>query len=377
VGDGEPTALDRWALSRLQATVATVRERMDDFDCTTAGRAIADFVEELSNWYVRVSRPRFWEGDRAAFATLRTCLLETATMLAPFTPFLADEIYRNLAGGADGDFGEAPDSVHLRDFPAADEALRDADLEVAMAAVRRTVSLGLAARTAGKVKLRQPLRCAVIVANEDERAGIEAHADLVKAELNVKELDFVSEEGDLVSYDVKPNYRALGPRFGKSMPQVAAAVAALDPAHVARTLSEGGEIGISIDGTDHTLGLDDVTMALRPLEGYEVEAEAGHAVALQLEIDEELRREGLAREIVRAVQNARKEADFEITDRIALELAGDAEMLEVAREHQSYIAGETLATTFGLDGVDGDGAGRVSETTIDGLLLRISVRRAV
>jgi isoleucyl-tRNA synthetase len=371
------TDIDRWALSRLQATVATVRERMDDFDCTTAGRAIADFVEELSNWYVRVSRPRFWQGDRAAFATLRTCLLETATMLAPFTPFLADEMYRNLAGGADAEFGDAPDSVHLRDFPEVDEALRDPDLEAGMAAVRRTVSLGLAARAASKVKLRQPLRRAVVVANEDERAAIEARGDLVTAELNVKELDFVSETGDLVSYEIKPNYRALGPRFGKNMPQVAAAVAALDPARVAATLAAGGEVGISVDGHDHTLGPDDITMALKPLDGYEVEAEAGHAVALQLEIDEELRREGLAREIVRAVQLARKEAGLEVTDRIALGLTGDAEMLEVAREHEAYIVGETLATDFNLDGAAGDGTGRVSETTIEGLQLKISVRRAV
>jgi isoleucyl-tRNA synthetase len=367
------TDLDRWALSRLQATVATVRERMDDFDCTTAGRAIADFVEELSNWYVRLSRRRFWDGDAAAFRTLRACLLETSKMLAPFTPFLADEIYRNLQGGAAGEFGEAPDSVHLADFPEVEEALRDPGLEAAMTAVRRTVRLGHAARAAAKAKVRQPLRRAVIVANEAERAGIEAHGDLVTAELNVKELDFVSDEGDLVSYELKPNYRTLGPRFGKRMPQVAAAVAALDPAHAARVLADGGEIGISIDGTDHTLGPDDVTLALKPLDGYEVEAEAGHAVALQLEIDEELRREGIAREIVRAVQLARQDAGLEITDRIALGLAGDAELLEVAREHEAYIAGEVLASsiTFG----DEDGAGStVSATTIDGRELRISVR---
>jgi isoleucyl-tRNA synthetase len=371
-GDGGLTELDRWALSRLQATVATVRERMDDFDCTTAGRAIADFVEELSNWYVRLSRRRFWEGDRAAFATLRTCLVETAAMLAPFTPFLADEIYRNLQGGGEGEFGEAPDSVHLRDFPRVDEALHDPELEAGMAAVQRTVRLGHAARSAGKVKVRQPLRRAVIVANDAERAGIDARADLVTAELNVKELDFVSEQGDLVTYEVKPNYRALGPRFGKRMPQVAAAVAALDPARVADTLSAGGQIGISIDGADHTLDPDELTMALRPLEGYEVEAEAGHAVALQLEIDEELRREGLAREIVRTVQNARKEAGLEITDRIALGLGGDPKLIEAAREHESYIAGETLASSVDL-GDDDDGAGAAGLTSIDGLELRISV----
>jgi isoleucyl-tRNA synthetase len=402
---GDPTDLDRWALSRLQATVATVRERMDDFDCTTAGRAIAEFVEELSNWYVRLSRRRFWDGDRAAFATLRTCLLETTKMLAPFTPFLADEIYRNLAGGAgaageSGDdvapgaaeagFGDAPDSVHLTDFPEVDEARRDPELEAAMEAVRRTVRLGHSARSAGKVKVRQPLRRAVIVANEDERAGIEARADLVTAELNVKELDFVSEQGDLVTYEVKPNYRALGPRFGKNMPQVAAAVAALDPAHVAATVSAGGEVGIAIDGHDHSLGADDLTLALRPLEGYEVEAEAGHAVALQLEIDEELRREGFAREAVRAIQNARKEGGLEITDRIALSLAGDEMLLEIAGEHWAYVAGETLVDpdataaadtgTRDLDPAailygDADRAGGpVHVANIEGRELRISVR---
>ena len=317
-GPPEPANdLDRWALSRLQATVATVRERMDDFDCTAAGQAIAEYVEELSNWYVRLSRRRFWDGDRAAFATLRHCLLETAALLAPFIPFLADEIHLNLAGGERA-AGEQPGSVHLRDFPAADPALADPALETGMEAVRLTVELGRAARAQAKAKVRQPLRRAVIVANEAERAAIEARADLVTAELNVKELDFVSDEGELVSYTAKPNYRTLGPRFGKNMPQVAAAVEALDAAHVAAVLAAGGEIGIAIDGADHTLGPDDVTLALQPLDGYEVEAEAGHAVALQLELDDELRQEGLAREIVHAVQIARKEAGLEITDRIAL-----------------------------------------------------------
>ncbi|HET9591700.1 MAG TPA: isoleucine--tRNA ligase [Solirubrobacterales bacterium] len=336
--------LDRWALSRLQATTATVRERMDDYDCTSAGRAIAEFVEELSNWYVRLSRRRFWDGDRAAFATLRHCLLETVAMLAPFTPFLADEIHRNLAGE------DAAPSVHLRDFPEVDEALADPDLEQGMEAVRLTVELGRAARAQAKAKVRQPLRRAVIVANEAERAAIEARADLVTAELNVKELDFVSDESELVSYSAKPNYRSLGPRFGKNMPQVAAAVEALDAAHVAAVLAEGGEIGIAIDGTDHTLGPDDITLALQPLEGYEVEAEAGHAVALQLELDDELRREGLAREIVHAVQIARKDAGLEITDRIALTLDGDEDLLAAAQAHQDYLANEVLATSVSYNG---------------------------
>jgi isoleucyl-tRNA synthetase len=359
--------LDRWVLSRLQATIAAVREHMDGFDCTAAGREIAAFVDELSNWYVRLSRRRFWDGDRAAFATLRHCLLETAALLAPFTPFLADEIHVNLAGGVAGEFGQQPDSVHLRDFPAPDGELSNRQLEAAMGAVRLTVELGRAARAQAKTKVRQPLRRAVIVANEAERAAISARAELVKAELNVKELDFVDEEAELVSYAVKPNYRSLGPRFGKRMPQVVAAVEALDPVHVAKVMADGGQVGINIDGDEHTIGPDEVTLALQPLEGYEVEAEAGHAVALQLQLDDELRREGLAREIVHAVQNARKEAGLEITDRIELTLGGDPELIEAAREHQTYLAGEVLATSVDYDG--GDGA----TATIEGRELRIEL----
>ncbi len=362
--------LDRWALSRLQATVASVSEHMDGFDCTAAGREIAALVEELSNWYVRLSRRRFWDGDRAAFATLRHCLLEIAALLAPFTPFLADEIHVNLAGGEAESLGELPDSVHLRDFPEPDSALSDPDLESAMGAVRLTVELGRAARAQAKAKVRQPLRRAVIVANDAERAAISASAELVRAELNVKELDFVEEESELVSYAVKPNYRALGPRFGKRMPQVAAAVEALDPVHVAAVMADGGEVGINVDGDEHALATDELTLSLQPLEGYEVEAEAGHAVALQLELDDELRREGLAREIVHAVQNARKEAGLEITDRIQLSLGGDEELLASARAHEDYVTGEVLATAIAYDAADGVSA------TLDGRDLHIVITRA-
>jgi isoleucyl-tRNA synthetase len=365
------TDLDRWALSRLQATTTTVRERMDEFDCTTAGRTIAEFVEELSNWYVRLSRRRFWDGDRAAFATLRHCLLETAALLAPFVPFLADEVHANLAGGAAGETDGLPDSVHLRDYPEPDAALADPELEAGMAAVRLTVELGRAARAQAKAKVRQPLRRAVIVANEAERTAIEARAELVTAELNVKELDFVSDEGELVTYTAKPNYRSLGPRFGKRMPQVAAAIEALDAAHVAQVMANGGEVGINVEGDEHTLGPDEVTLALQPLEGYEVEAEAGHAVALQLELDDELRREGLAREIVHAVQIARKEAGLEITDRIELGLGGDAELLAAARAHEPYVAGEVLATAVAYDRAEGG-----SSAKIDGRELVIAISRS-
>ncbi len=367
---GEAQDLDRWALSRLQRTVAAVTEHLDGYDSTNAGRMVAAYVEDLSNWYVRLSRRRFWDGDRAAFATLRHCLVETAKLLAPFIPFLADEIYANLAGGEAEVFGDAPDCVHLCDFPVPAEDLVDDELELGMAAVRRTVELGRAARAQAKVKVRQPLRRAVIVATDAERPAIERLAALVTSELNVKELDFVAEEAELVSYEVKPNYRSLGPRFGREMPQVAAAVAALDAGAVAAALADGGEVGISVGGTDHALSADDLSLVMAPLDGYQVEAAAGSAVALALEVDAELAREGLAREIVHAIQNTRKQAGLEVSDRIELALAGDAELIEAAREHEDYVAGETLATEIAYKAPGGEAV------KIDGRDLTIALTRA-
>jgi isoleucyl-tRNA synthetase len=359
---GPAEELDRWALSRLTATTETVRERMEAFDATTAGRAIAAFVDELSNWYVRRSRRRFWDGDPEAFAVLRHCLVTVAQLAAPFVPFLADEIYDNLDG--------AEPSVHLTDFPAADPRLRDEPLEFAMGVARETVRLGLAARGQAKLKVRQPLRAAVVVAAGAERDAIERLAAVVREELNVKELRYVTEADELGSYEVKPNFRQLGPRFGRHMPQVAAAVAALDPAHVAGALREGAAVGVSIDGHDHELGGDDLLLAMQPLAGYQLEREGSHAVALELELDDELRREGLAREIVHAVQAARKDAGLAVEDRIELGLDGDEGLLAAAREHERVIAGETLAVSVLYDPVDG------REAAIEGRTLRISVRRA-
>ncbi len=359
--------LDRWAISRLQGTVREVIERMDDFDCTDAGGAITAYVDELSNWYVRLSRRRFWEGDRAAFSTLRHCLVEVAKLLAPLTPFVAEEIYSNLLAGEAEAFAGAPDSVHLADFPTPDPALEDGELEAGVEAALRAIELGRAARAQAKVKVRQPLSKAVIVATELERAEIERLGELVRAELNVKRLEFVSEEGELVRYAVKPNYRSLGPRFGKAMPQVAAAVEALDPSRVAEAMRGERRVGINVEGDEHELGPDDVTLVMQPLEGYEVEAEAGRAVALALEVDDELRRESLAREIVHAVQNARKSRGLDVSDRISLTLGGDRELLDAARAHEPYIAGETLAVELSYDSADGP------SVSIEGRELRIRI----
>ncbi|MBA2240876.1 MAG: isoleucine--tRNA ligase [Solirubrobacterales bacterium] len=373
---GDPSAqLDRWLLSRLQATTAGVREQMEAYDATQAGRAIADFVDELSNWYVRLSRRRFWRGERAALATLRHCLIEVSKLLAPLIPFISDEIYRNLTAGRAEEFGTAPDSVHLADFPAPRESLRDRELEAGMDAVRKAVELGRAARAQARVKMRQPLGRAIIVAAGAEREAIEGMAALVESELNVKRVDFVSDQHDLVSHRVKPNYRTLGPRLGRHMPQAASAVEALDPQHAAEAIRSERRLAISIDGREHPLEPDDLTLAMEPLAGYEVEAEAGRAVALELELDDELRREGLAREVVHAVQGARKQAGLEVTDRIELWLGGDDELLEAARAHEDYVGGETLATALAYNG-EGTGSTEPSAATVDGRELRIGLRRA-
>jgi isoleucyl-tRNA synthetase len=356
------TDLDRWALSRLQATVAAVRERLDDYDATSAGRAIAAFVDELSNWYVRRSRRRFWDGDAAAFATLEGCLLAVAALVAPFCPFIADELYDNLDGSLS--------SVHLTDFPVLAE--RDRDLEEAMEIVREAVRLGLAARAQARLKVRQPLRAAIVVASGRERDAIARLSELVREELNVRDLRFVSAADELSTVEVKPNYRTLGPRFGPQMPTVAAAIAGLDGAHVAAAVREGRSVAVSVGGREHELEPADLVLAMKPIEGYQVEREGSHAVALELTLDDELRVEGWAREIVHAVQAARRDAGLEVTDRIALGFAGDSELVAAARTHEGYIAGETLAVEVIYDGAESG----TSSVWIDGRELRVGLSRA-
>ena len=352
---GEETELDRWIRSRLAATVERVTERMQHYDTTFAGRAIAQFVDELSNWYVRLSRRRFWDGDEVAFETLNHSLVTLAKLLAPLTPFIADEIYENLDG--------AEPSVHLCDFPVPGE--RDEQLEWEMRVVRDAVELGRAARAHAKLKVRQPLREAIVVAADRERAAIERLDSLLTEELNVKSVRYVSEADELGRFEVKPNFRTLGPRFGKQMPQVAAAIAALDPTR----LRAGERVGIHVDGKEHEIGPDDVLMTLQPLEGYQVERSGTHAVALDLELDDELRREALVREAVHAIQAARKNEGLNVEDRIVLCLGGDGELLDAIRAHEEYVARETLATSIAYDCIDG------SPASIDGRTLRISVER--
>lgn len=356
----EQTELDRWILSRLSGVVEEVTARLDEYDATFAGRAIQAFVDDLSNWYVRRSRRRFWAGEPAAFETLRTCLLTVAQLLAPFTPFVADEIWEGLEGGGA--------SVHLSDWPVPGE--RDEALLADMQVARDTVRMGLSARGASKIKLRQPLREAVVVAAGRERAAIEAHAETIREELNVKALRFVAGAEELGSYALKANYRSLGPRFGKQMPLAAAAIEALDAQRVAVVLREGGTVGVNVDGSEHELTADDVSLQMEPLDGYQVEREGAHAVALDLGIDDELRVEMLAREVVRAVQGARKDAGLEVSDRIELTLGGDAVLIAAARAHEAYIAAEVLAVSVTWADVDG------TVVTMEGMELQIGLIKA-
>ena len=381
--------LDRWALSRTAGTAQQVAEQLEAYDATSAGRAIAELVEDLSNWYVRRSRRRFWDGEPVAFQTLRSCLLTVAKLLAPFCPFMADEIYDNLDG--------ALASVHLCDFPtgvASGEQepesglpARDETLEQAMGVARETVRLGLGARGKAKIKVRQPLGEAVVVADGRERAAIERLEQVVREELNVRRVRFVAAAEELGSYEVKANYRTLGPLFGKDMPQAADAIAALDPARVAaavrRTRDDDGDgeapIGIAVAGRDHTLSAKDVILTMRAPEGYSVEREGAHAVALDLAIDDDLREEGRAREIVHAVQNARKTAGLQVEDRIELLLDGDPALMNAAQPHRDYIAGETLALELLIgNGAAADAAAMdySEQSEIEGLALSIALKRA-
>jgi len=294
---------------------------------------------------------------------LRHCLVETSKLLAPLVPFVSDAIYENLDG--------AEPSVHLCDWPEGDHDLRDTDLERDMQIARDAIELGRAARAHGKVKVRQPLNEAVVVAAGREREAIERFDALVRDELNVKSVRYVSEADELGRWELKPNYRSLGPRFGKRMPQVAEAVAALDAQHVALTLRTGGSVGITIDGKDHALASDEIQLVLQPLEGYQVERAGTHAVALSLALDEGLRREGLAREVVHAVQAARKDAGLEVEDRIMLFLSGDEELLDAVRAHEDYVTGETLAISLEYGSRNGG-----QPTSIEGRELVIAVERA-
>jgi isoleucyl-tRNA synthetase len=340
---GERPVLDRWVLAELADTVEVVDAGLEAYDTTTAGRRVASFVDDLSNWYIRRSRARFWSADPSAFATLHECLVTIAALLAPFTPFVADELYENLVRAVDR---HAPDSVHLLDFPVADKDAVDERLRAAMAGARRVVELGRRARNEARVAVRQPLRRAVVTLPAEERAGWEQVREVVADELNVKAIDLAERAGGLVTYRLKPNFRALGPDFGGRTPAVAAAIAGAEAEAVAAALAADGSAEIGVDGELVRVRAEQVQVSEDARTGWQVAREEAYSVALDLDIDQALRQEGLARELVRAVNDLRKRLGLELDDRVELEVAADGEVAEALAAHREAIAAEVLATAL-------------------------------
>ncbi len=319
---------------------------LESFDPAAAGQRIAGFIDDLSNWYVRRSRRRFWDGPAtgdgaAAFATLTQALETLTRLMAPITPFITDYVWDVLR-----DEGW-PDSVHLAAWPVADRAVIDTVLGSQMALARRLVDLGRSARAAALVKVRQPLSRAVIAAPGFASLPAELRA-LVADELNVRTLEPLDGSGtELVSYSAKANFRVLGKRMGKATQSVAAAIAAADAAELDGQLRSAGAAELDVNGVRVTIGPDDVIITQTPLAGWAVAADGGETVALEVTITGELRREGLAREFIRLVQDARKSDGLDVTDRISLRWStADNEVAEAVAEHQAMIGREVLAIDF-------------------------------
>ena len=313
----ERALIDRWILSELALATRAARAHMDAYLVYEATGVLTDFVDALSNWYVRRSRDRFWapglEHDKLdAHWTLYECLTELARLLAPFLPFATEELWRNLVARP---FGDAQaESVHLADYPEPDLAAIDEPLSREMRAVREIVSLGLQVRTANKLRVRQPLAAAEVVLTDAELAPrVLAHEGLVRDELNVHELHLARDAGAYVTYQVKPNFRALGPRVGKRMPALKAALAAADGAALLRELEANGRVTLAVDGEPLELGPDEIAVSLEAREGFAAAAGAAGVVVLHTALSDALIEEGLFREVLNRVQTFRKELDLEYT----------------------------------------------------------------
>jgi isoleucyl-tRNA synthetase len=340
----ERPALDRWVLSEAHRLAREVDAALEVFDTQRAGRLISAFVDDLSNWYVRRTRRRFWDGDPAALATLDEALRIVTLVMAPFTPFVTERVWQDMVCSVDPD---APPSVHMASWPAVDDAVIDDTLAAQVALVRRVVELGRAARAASSVRTRQPLARALVSAPGWTSLPAELVAE-VASELNVLDMASLSaSEGDLVDVTAKANFRSLGKRYGKQVQEIAAAIAATDAAALASGLRSGAA-QVSVDGIGLVdLTEEDVVITETPREGWSVASGEGETVALDLELTDDLRRLGIAREAVRLIQEARKSAGLEISDRIALRWQASEPMVTAAmREHEGLISSEVLATAY-------------------------------
>jgi len=374
--------LDRWILSSLNTLSSGVRERMEQYDLTGAVRLLNDFaVDDLSNWYIRRSRKRFWKSEMgpdklAAYQTLYTCLVTTAKLLAPFTPFLAERIFLNLNRVSGF---EALESVHLGSFPETDADAIDHALENRMKKAQVVTSLVRTMREKASIKVRQPLkRILLAVSDSAVRQEYEQVAAIITDEVNVQQIEYIEDEGSVISKKIKPNFKTLGPRYGKEMKVLAEAVKMMSHKQIA-IIEKEGQLELDVDGRVFELQREDVEIVHEDIEGWLVASDEalGIMVALDTEMNEELEMLGLSRELVSRIQSLRKESGLDITDRILLSIEGSEKLLDAVKRNNAYIRAETLATTLStaaldplLTGVDAKG------DSVNGEICRLSLQKS-
>lgn len=341
--------IDRWILSELNTLIKNVDKFYEAYEPTKAARAIQDFVtENLSNWFVRLSRRRFWKGDYAedkisAYQTLYTCMLTVAKLGAPIAPFFMDSLYKDLTNAVEGNHEE---SVHLADFPVCDEASIDANLERKMQKAQQIASMVLSLRKKEMIKVRQPLqRIMIPILDERDREDILAIQDLIISEVNVKEVELIDDASGILVKNIKPNFKVLGPRFGKEMRFVGAAVQNFSQEDIAK-LEKEGKISLEINGNVVDLSTDEVEISSQDIEGWLVANQGGLTVALDVHITDSLKKEGIARELINRIQNIRKDSGLEVTDQIKLTIENHAILQEAVVENELHIKNETLTKSL-------------------------------
>ncbi len=371
----ERQEIDRWIISALNSLIGRYTAAMDGYDVTKASRAVSDFtIDQLSNWYVRRNRRRFWKNEKgadklAAYQTLYECLVVITKLMAPFAPFLAEEIYHNLS---DTSKREDTASVHLAMIPEVNKAVLDNDLEMRMEKAQRIVSLVRAIRNTSNMKVRQPLKRIIVPVNsEKDKEAIRRMETLILDEINVKNIEYVEDDSEIVKKSVKPNFKVLGPKYGKNVQAVAGAIRNFG-ANEIKVLEKTGQLTVSTNGTEVTVMKEDVEILHEDIEGWIVETDNELTVALDTELTEELIDEGFAREFVNRVQNMRKDAGYEITDRITIAYGATERLANALVRQSSYIKNETLAQE--LNSVP-SGKGYSAEWDINGENCSISINR--
>ncbi|NHF58814.1 isoleucine--tRNA ligase [Flavobacteriaceae bacterium TP-CH-4] len=348
----ERPEIDRWILSELHTLIKTVDAAYSDYEPTKAARAVSYYVQEnLSNWYVRLCRRRFWKGDYqkdkiSAYQTLYTCLVTVAKLSAPIAPFFMDRLYKDLTGATKK---ETFESVHLAEFPSYRADMVDKELEGKMEKAQTISSLVLSIRQKEKIKVRQPLKRIMIpVLDENQRHEIEAVADLIKSEVNVKEIDLLDDASGILIKRIKPNFKTLGPKYGKDMKKIAQVVAQFGQEHI-QEIEQKGEISIEIENKTIKLQLLDVEITSQDIEGWLVASAGPLTVALDVTIDDDLRKEGIARELVNRIQNLRKDSGFEVTDKIDIKIQKDGLVENAVASNMNYIKTETLTAELDFE----------------------------